>query len=86
IQEIKTQSHIMAPNKAVLALAMVVMVLMASAAPAAADKEDCFCPCMRDKCMVIAGATRDDCAAACTDGCHQLEMEGQPNPGEFCGF
>merc|ERR1711915_1374 len=83
---IKERHEAMAPNKAVLALAIVVMVLTASAAPAAADKEDCFCPCMRDKCMVIRGATREECARACTEGCYQLQLDGQPNENEFCGF
>merc|ERR1739842_256978 len=73
-------------NKVVLGLALVGLMVMALVSPSAQNKEDCFCPCMRDKCMTIQDATREECAPACTEGCNQAGYQGQPNPKEFCGF
>ncbi|OAY72611.1 hypothetical protein ACMD2_12348 [Ananas comosus] len=73
-------------NNFVLGLLLVALVVMGSVGPSAQNKDDCFCPCMRDKCMVLPDVTREECAKACTEGCNQVSREGQPNPDEFCGF
>ncbi|URE04242.1 hypothetical protein MUK42_19529 [Musa troglodytarum] len=41
---------------------------------------------MKDQCMRIDKATKEECASACDKGCREAGAGGQPNPLEFCGF
>ncbi|KAG6533037.1 hypothetical protein ZIOFF_006898 [Zingiber officinale] len=69
--------------------AVALMLMVAITAEADASSEDpqlCYCPCMKDQCMTIEGATREVCAAACDQGCRDSGAAGQPNHYEFCGF
>ncbi|URE09944.1 hypothetical protein MUK42_04492 [Musa troglodytarum] len=79
----------MALGKGVMALLIAAVVAAATVEQARADFEDpenCYCPCMRDQCMLLDGATKGVCARACDKGCREAGYCGQPNPFEFCGF
>ncbi|KAG1342334.1 hypothetical protein COCNU_05G005630 [Cocos nucifera] len=78
----------MSLNKAILALTLAAMVLVASTVPAAVaqDDFDCFCDCMRNKCIKVPKTTKEECAPACNDGCVEAGYKGQPHPGDFCGL
>ncbi|WOK94334.1 hypothetical protein Cni_G03036 [Canna indica] len=72
---------------AVLLLIVAAMVVeVAVAGPKEEDPTICYCPCMKDQCMILDGATREMCAVACDKGCRESGFAGQPNPYEFCGF
>lgn len=73
-------------SKAAMALMLMVAVATAAADSSSEDPQLCYCPCMKDQCMIIEGATREVCAAACDQGCRNSGTAGQPNPYEFCGF
>merc|ERR1712137_1149970 len=86
---IKGRHKAMALNKVVLALAIAAMVLMASTVPAAMADDgdfDCYCDCMKNKCMKVPKTTKEECAPACSDGCVEAGYRGQPNPDDFCGL
>ena len=71
------------------ALAMLIVTAVAVAAfmvTADAQNELCVCPCMREQCMTISGATRDDCAAACDKGCDEAGFPKRSAPTDYCGF
>ncbi|KAG6496850.1 hypothetical protein ZIOFF_044722 [Zingiber officinale] len=70
-------------------VASAVWLLLLVAAVDSLPSEDpwpCFCPCMKDQCMVIPGVTKEICAGSCDRGCRNSGVPGQPNPNEFCGF
>ncbi|KAF3337612.1 hypothetical protein FCM35_KLT18199 [Carex littledalei] len=52
----------------------------------AREEGDCFCPCMKDQCMNVKDASKEECATACDRTCTSLAYAGQPNKQEFCGF
>ncbi|RWW02095.1 hypothetical protein GW17_00034839 [Ensete ventricosum] len=79
----------MALGKGVMALLIVAVVAAATVEQARADFDDpatCYCPCMKNECMTLDGATKGVCARACDKGCREASFSGQPNPFEFCGF
>ncbi|URE04241.1 hypothetical protein MUK42_19529 [Musa troglodytarum] len=74
---------------AMVFLLTAVLVAAASAQQVATSYDDpasCYCPCMKDQCMRIDKATKEECASACDKGCREAGAGGQPNPLEFCGF
>ncbi|OAY68912.1 hypothetical protein ACMD2_12036 [Ananas comosus] len=72
-------------NKAMLALLLVAMLMAATVGPST-QEDQCFCNCLKSQCMTINGATKEECAVACNDGCTNAGYAGQPNPHDYCGL